>query len=239
MTLLLVAIVGLAFTVEAAVGFGSTLIALALGSLLVPIDALLPAFVPLNVVLSIAIVARAPRKVAGSLLARRVLPAMAFGFPIGLLAFAWLPAVAVQRAFAGLVFVLAALELGRVALGARGERAVSRPMAAALLVLGGALHGAFASGGPPVVYVCARTLPDKARFRATMSALWLVSNLLLVGAYAVAGRLEWSKSAMLAPGLLAGLAAGSVLHGRIPERAFRTLVFALLLVVAVVLAVRA
>jgi len=242
MTLPLVAIVALAFATEAAVGFGGTLIALSLGSLVTSIDVMLPALVPVNMVLSSAIVLRAPKGVSVRMLAGKVLPAMIVGFPVGLVAFERLPRTALQLAFAAFVFVLAALELARMGRRAGADRAPSPRLSTALLVAGGVAHGAFATGGPPVVYVCARTLPDKTGFRATMSALWLVSNAILVTAYAVAGRITLGTlrdSALLVPGLAAGLVVGDLLHGRIPERSFRAFVFALLLVVAVVLAARA
>ncbi len=242
MTWLLVAIVALALATEAAVGFGATLIALSLGSLVTSIDAMLPVLVPVNLALSTAIVARAPRAVSVRLLARRVLPAMVVGFPVGFLAFERLPRPALQLAFAAFVFVLAALELWRMRARTAGGHPPSAPVSAALLVVGGVAHGAFATGGPPVVYVCARTLPDKAAFRATLSALWLVSNAALVVAYALAGHVTLSTlraSAALLPGLAVGLVAGDLLYGRIPERTFRVSVFVMLLVVAAVLAARA
>jgi uncharacterized membrane protein YfcA len=205
------------------------------------IDLILPAFVPLNLALSCALVARAPRRVNLALLAWKILPAMAVGFPIGLLALERLPRAAFQRGFALFVLVLALLELTAMVRRSRPSRALPAPLGIALLVLGGIAHGAFATGGPPVVYVCGRTLPDKASFRATMSALWLVLNAALVVAYAVSGRLTCTTlagSAKLAPGLLVGILAGNVLHARIPERAFRGLLFGFLLVVAAILALR-
>ena len=49
-------IVTLAFTSETALGFGSTIIAVALGSFFLPLDVLLAAFVPVNVLLSVVLV---------------------------------------------------------------------------------------------------------------------------------------------------------------------------------------
>lgn len=239
---LLVPIAAFAFTSEATVGFGAGLIAVSLGSLVTPIEAFLPAFLPLNVALSLAVVVRARQSVSWRLLGGRVLPAMAVGFPIGFWAFENAPRTTLQLAFALFVFVLAALELWRMSKGSTSDRPLSPAVATGMLVLGGIVHGAFATGGPPVVYVCGRTLPHKASFRATMSALWLVLNAVLIAAYAFEGRLTMAtleESVLLAPGVVVGLVAGELLHGRIPERAFRIFVFVLLLVVAVVLGARA
>jgi uncharacterized membrane protein YfcA len=237
----LAAIVALAFAVEAALGFGATLIALALGSLVTSTDAVLAASVPLNLLLSLSIVAHDVRAVDARVLFGRLLPAMALGFPIGLVALERLPRSTSQLSFAAFMFALATA--GLVGLARRREPGPMSPWRAnALLVLGGVAHGAFASGGPPAVYVGARALGDKTAFRATVSALWLVLNGALVVAYVVQRRVTGAtllESAVLAPGLLVGLAVGQALHGRMPERAFRAGVLTLLLAASVLIASRA
>ena len=54
----LFAIALVAFAVEGTLGFGSTVIAVSIGAQLVPLDELLPAFVPLNIVLSLSLLRR-------------------------------------------------------------------------------------------------------------------------------------------------------------------------------------
>lgn len=238
----LLAIVALAFTVEAAIGFGATIIAVALGSFVAPLDRILPALVPLNVALSLAIVVRNSRSVELRMLARRVLPAMSVGMPVGVLVFERAPRSTLQLAFAVFVFVLASLELWRMRRAPSAERPLTPWRSRALLVLAGIVHGAFATGGPPVVYVFGRELPDKGTFRATMSALWLVLNSFLLVVYAAGGRLTGASarvSLAVAPALAVGLIGGEVVHGRLPERLFRAVVFVMLMGVAVILAARA
>ncbi|MEZ4302010.1 MAG: sulfite exporter TauE/SafE family protein [Polyangiaceae bacterium] len=241
---LLIAIVAVAFTTEATVGFGATLITLALGSLVTSIDELLYAIVPLNLVLSTAVLARSFRHVDRRALGLGILPAMAVGFPIGVVAFERLPREQVRVGFGVFVAVLGAVELVaqvRQLRGAPQERPLSRGLALALLFLGGAVHGAFASGGPPVVYVCGRTLPDKRVFRATLSALWLLLGAVLFVVHTANGHIgatSLKTTALLVPGLAIGLAGGEFAHGRLPEKTFRLLVFALLVGVGIVLAVR-
>ena len=57
-----------AFTTEAAIGFGSTVLTVALGAHLFPIDRLLAAFVPVNVGLSAWLVLRNRHAIDGPLL---------------------------------------------------------------------------------------------------------------------------------------------------------------------------
>ncbi len=232
-----------AFTVEASLGFGATLVTVALGSLIYPIDTLLPAFVPLNLVLSGYIASRYRRDIDVSALGRRIAPAMLAGMPVGILAFRALPEGLLKRALAAFVLVLAAIEIWRLARETReAARPLPRAAALGLLALGGVVHGAFGTGGPLAVYVAGRDLgDDKARFRSTLSTLWLVLNSVLLVTYAAMGRVDGASARMtlaLAPPLALGLALGEALHARVPMKTFKVLVFTLLAVAGVVLLVR-
>ena len=238
-------VVLLAFTVEAALGFGATIVTVTLGALVLPVDQILPAFVPLNVVLSLALTWSNRRHVRRDLLWRRIVPLMALGLPFGMLAFARLDAGFLVRVYGVFVVVLAALELARaVRRSTVAEAPHDRPYGAferIILVLGGVVHGAFGTGGPMVVYVSGRLLTDKAEFRATLSALWLLLNVVLLASYALGHRLDGDSAlltAVLAPMLAAGLVVGNVLHHRIPAERFRRVVFTMLAVAGAVLALR-
>jgi len=245
-TLPLVGFVFLAFTVEAALGFGATIVTVTLGALVMPVEVVLPAFVPLNVLLSLRLVLKFQDQVRWDLLLRRVLPLMAIGMPLGIFAFARLDSAVLVRVFGAFVVALALLELvvRRAPAPPTPEGATVRlggPFPVGLLVLGGVVHGAFGTGGPMVVYVCGRLLPSKGEFRATLSALWLVLNLVLVVSHVVGGR--WTSetpalTAALAPALLLGLVIGQALHDRIPAARFRRVVFAMLAVAGLILVVR-
>ena len=148
----------------------------------------------------------------------------------------------IKLVFSALVIVLSLFEL--VTLRKKSdERAqpLPGPIAATALSTAGVVHGLFACGGPLVVYVVSRTLRDKASFRATLSALWLIMNVVLVATMVRAGTIGGASlltSAALAPPLLLGLVVGNRLHERLDERSFRVAVFSLLLVAAAVLLVR-
>lgn len=238
----LCAVVLLAFVVESAAGFGATIVTVTLGAQLLPLDVVLAAFLPVNVLLSLVLTARNASAVDRPLLLRRILPWMGLGTAIGLVFARFRGAEWIKLVFAGFVIVLALAEL--IALRAReSERRepLPQPVAAGALSLAGVIHGLFACGGPLVVYVVGRSLHDKARFRATLSALWLVMNVVLVATMAFDGSLRRDTlvtSATLIPPLAIGLFIGDRLHRKLDERAFRIAVFVLLLVAAVVLLVR-
>ena len=63
-----------AFVTEAIVGFGSTVLTVTLGAYVLGIDALLARFVPLNMLLSLMILARSAKLVEGRLIVSSVLP---------------------------------------------------------------------------------------------------------------------------------------------------------------------
>ncbi|MCC6527300.1 MAG: sulfite exporter TauE/SafE family protein [Polyangiaceae bacterium] len=240
----LAGIVALAFTIEAALGFGATVVTVALGSMLLPLDTILPAFVPCNVLLSGYLVTRYRTAVDLRLVARRVFPPVLLAMPLGMLAFARLDERTLKIAFGAFVVLLATAELlgDRGAASGRKARPLGRLAALAMLATGGVVHGAFGTGGPMVVYVLGRELgSDKARFRATLSVIWLVLNAVLVASYAVGGHLDAASlttTAWLALPLLGGMVAGEWIHGRIPAASFRVAVFALLGLVGAVLVVR-
>ncbi len=92
-----------------------------------------------------------------------------------------------------------------------------------------------------LVYVLGRELHDKARFRATLSAIWLVLNGLLVANLVSAGDLgerSLANSAVLLLSLAGGLVLGERAHARIDEARFRVAVYALLLLAGSSLLVR-
>ena len=239
---LLAPVVFAAFLTGSALGFGSTLVAVTLGVFLCPLEDLLPAFVPLNVVLSIYLVGRYRRSIEWRLLLRRVIPLTGLGLPVGMLLFHAGSSRALVTVFGAFVVVLCAAEL--LALHtARSRRRTPLPWPAqvALLVAGGVVHGAYVTGGPMVVYVVGREIADKGVFRSTLSTLWLVLNVVLVAGYAVAGDLDAESgrlTAALVLPLVAGLVAGEWLHGRVNQNLFRALVFGFLFVAGALLLVK-
>lgn len=220
----LLLIVTLAFVLEAALGFGSSVIVATLGALLGPLDAVMPAFITVNLALSTWVVATAHAHVERRLLLREVLPlaglGMLMGFTLG---------GAADRPLARVIFglgvaALALTELRRALSPPREGAALSRASAVGVLFAGGVVHGVFSAGGPLIVYVVGRRGLEKAAFRATLSTLWLILNAALVARWVVSG--AWSArtardALWLAPALLVGTALGGALFRRLPPRAFR------------------
>jgi uncharacterized membrane protein YfcA len=230
----------LAFTIETALGFGATLITVALGSFFLDLSEILPALVPLNLVLSGYLVVRYARHVDRAFLFTRLLPFMALGLPVGIYVFSSIDASMLKRAFGVFLVGVSALELYRM----RVESPVKHLdtwSERALLVAGGAIHGAFATGGPMAVYVASRVIQDKNAYRATLSALWTVLNVAMLASYGWQGQLDGATAGLalgLAPSIGVGMVVGEVLHARVPAKTFRGVVFGMLCLAGLVLVVR-
>ncbi|MBD2836439.1 sulfite exporter TauE/SafE family protein [Pseudomonas sp. JM0905a] len=227
----------LAYTLEAITGFGSTIVALSLGALLLPIHDLLPVLVPLNILMSSVLAWRNRHLVQWRLLLATVLPGMLIGTSIGYGLRPWLDDGPMKLGFGLLILWFALREL------LRGAPRGHRPTWMTRLQTGaaGISHGLFASGGPLLVHALAGTALDKARLRATLLCVWFGLNSLLTLAYLYDGSLvpALPRIATYAPLLLVGVLAGEYLHQRLAERHFRTAVHLLLCLCGVLLCWRA
>jgi len=238
----LFAVAALAFMVEAIVGFGATVVVVSLGSLFLPLDVLLPTFVPVNLALSAWHTWYHRAEVEWGLLRASLLPPLVVGTLIGMFALAGLPSRGLLVAFGLLVITLSTRELWR---SLRGEHGAGQPLAplisTAVLLAGGLIHGVFGTGGPLIVFTLARTVHDKGAFRATLAVIWTLLNSILFGRYLFAGSINaetLSGSALLIGALFGGVFIGERIHDRADPLVFRRGLFAMLFVVGLALTLR-
>jgi uncharacterized protein len=230
----------IAYTVEAITGFGSLVIGLSLGALLLPIPEIMPVLVPLNVLLSGYLAWRNRRHIQWAMLLRLILPLMLAGTVVGYLLRPWLGDQLLQLCFGILVLWFASRELWRIA-----QRHIAQPhpawMSRGLTVAAGLTHGLFASGGPLLVYALAGTTLDKARLRATMVSVWFSLNAGLTFLFLLDGTLtaQLHRTVWYLPLLVVGLGVGEWLHHRLDEQRFRQCVYGLLVVTALALIAKA
>ena len=237
MTLALIALIALiAFGTEGAIGFGGTVIAACLGAQLIPLDELLPAFVPLNLAMSAWLLTTGRDAIAWRVLLRTIAVPVAIGAAIGLALF-HVPAKTLLAAiFGGFVALLASVQLVRPAAGP-----LPLIWQRMFLVAGGVAHGLFGTGGPMIVYVTRRELPDKRAFRATLAVLWFVLNVALLVNYLSLGlynRHTAELGGAVGLALLPGLWLGQRLHDALDGARFERVVWTLLLVAGLALALR-
>src|SRR5690606_18667831 len=174
---------------------------------------------------SLVLVTRNRRDVDRRFLFTRILPFMVVGLPLGFFGLAAAPERTARLVLGAFVAWLAAVELWRARRPSLTPLAPLPPVRRGFVLwLAGVVHGAFATGGPLVVYVVGRTLSDKGAFRATLSALWLALNLVLLVGFATRGSLDvesGTRTLVCLPFLAVGLVAGDTLHRRVYAALFR------------------
>lgn len=225
----------IAFTLEAMTGFGSVVIAVSLASLVLPLDQVVPAVVPLNVVMSSVILAREYRHIQWRLLLGRILPLMALGTVSGYLLLPLVEPTLLKKLFGLLLIGFSSRELWQL----HRQRWRPLPSAAAPVVMLGAgvTHGLFASGGPLLMIALTGSALSKAALRATLISVWWTLNLCLTVAFWLDGRLtpQLPTVALLLLCLPVAVMLGNHWHGKVDEQRFKKVIYAVLAVVGVML----
>lgn len=229
-----------AFLVEAAAGFGGTVITVSLASQLLPVDDILARMLPVNIMLSAYMVLRHRKHVDRRLLFARILPWMGVGLVAG-----YFVARASSPGWLKIAFAVFVLALSVLELVALQRKVVPKKLpgffAAGALLGAGVLHGLFACGGPLAVWTVGREVDDKSVFRSTLSALWLALNVFLLAGFVLDEKmsvLTLRESAVLVPPLILGIVLGERVHARLSPERFRVAIFGLLFVAALVLLAR-
>lgn len=230
--MILAVIVFVAFTIQAAAGFGSVMTSLALGSLLWPLSELLPIVVPLSFGLCSYILARHWRWVDMRVLTRLIVPIMGAGMVFGMVFVPYVRASSL-RLLLGVIVSGAALRGLWCLLSGKNLAARKGSSGSLLWIFGaGIVHGMIATGGPALVYAIEALGLDKRSFRSTLAAVWVVLNFVLTVRFVSTGSLAREQAlsvAMLVPVVVAAIWVGELLHSRVSERHFRGAVFSLLI----------
>lgn len=230
--LLFCLIVFCATMVQAMAGFGSALVALPFLALVVGLKVGVPSLGVLALVVSSCVAVRNRRHVDWRVWAT-ITVFVGVTMPIGMLLFGRLPERALRVLFG--VFIIG-VSVHRLLSRNRPEPTGGAASAGtrALLLAGGIIHGAFASGGPFIVLFAARALPDKQRFRATLAVFWTVASCLLVVGWALSGAFRTPMVAqgflVGAPFMLLGMWVGDRLHHRVDQERFKLVIYAVLLI---------
>jgi len=238
---------------EAVTGFGCTVLALPFVTALLGVKVGVPILASVAWLLALYI-AITKRTYINFREFARILCFVGLGMPVGIYAFRSLDSMLLKKALAVFIVLSSSWQLWRrlkppaVGGGDAGITDTTCPAAPRaplpvngrarwtyylLLVLGGVVHGAFASGGPLVVLYASKALPDKGAFRATLCLLWTTLNTVLLINYAFSGTFTapvlTGVGAMI-PFLVAGIVAGEYLHEKADAKLFGKLVFGVLLV---------
>jgi uncharacterized membrane protein YfcA len=223
-------VVALAATVQLSAGFGFGLAAVPLLS--VVIDAHDAVVVALTLATCTnGYQAWTGRREADRGVAARLLGGATVGLPVGLLVF-----VRADERVLGAVIGAAVL----VAVVVIGLGLDLRHAGPGLDVAGGVLSGALTMSagvnGPPLVFVLQARRFEPTAFRATITTVFFVLDIISVAVFTATGDLDRDvlrAVGVALPGLAIGAAAGLVVRRHLDARRFRTLVLALLAVAGV------
>jgi len=231
--LLLCLFIFLSFTTEALTGFGSIIIAVALGANFYPISEILPLVVPLNLILSAYFVIRYFRLIDRQLIFKIIFPIMGCGTILGYYSIQFIEGDTLKIIFGFSVMLFAGREIYKFYAKKENNQTMSKLYQFFWIFSSGIIHGIYASGGPMLVYAMSGSTKSKGVFRATLSAVWFSMNLLLTIMYIYNRQIDESNFGALItifPIVIIGIVLGELLHHRINEQKFRLVVYFLLLI---------
>lgn len=224
-----VAIFSAAF-VQMLAGFGFALLAMPIMTLAVPVE---------QAVVVVAIFGLATtawqsihlRHDAAPRLVRRLTVFSLIGMPIGLVVLNVVDDRALRIVLGVSVLVATALLAGRISLAHAGPG-----LDAGCGFLSGVLNTSLGTNGPPLVFDLQARGLDADRFRATIAAVFVFSNIVALVLFAVDGKIsgdELQAAAVAAPAWALGQGLGWPVRRHVHGERFRRLVLLLLLAVGV------
>lgn len=210
-------VVFVAYVVFGMTGFGSSIAAMPFLALLVPLKVAVPLMAVIDLCSGSMLALRTHHQVAWRELGT-LSPWIALGMLAGVTVLVAAPEPALLTLLA--LFVLAYLVRARFGRPAQGP--ISRRWASAFGASGGVVTALYGTGGPIYLVYLLRRLADPLALRATMGMMILLLAVARVTLFASAKLYTQdglvAMCVLLVPVGLAGLAAGSYLHHRVPPR---------------------
>lgn len=232
MTVLFLLIIFIAFTIQSLTGFGGPLIAMPLGISAVGVGMAKP-IITLCAWLSAAVIAVRNRKD----IVYRELFKMSGVMLVFMIAGLWL-FKNVQMNFLQVLYGLVVMGIGVKKLFWPSEKVMPQWAAILAICLAGVMQGLFVSGGSFLVIYAVSAIPKKEQFRATLSGVWATVNIMLLVSYVLDGSFTppvLSLTALSLIPLTAAVVCGSLLAGKLNQKAFLKVAYILLIVSGAIL----
>lgn len=223
------AILVFAYTVFGMTGFGSSLVAMPLLVLVVPLRTAVPLMLVFDLVSGLLLGLKNRRHIDYGE-GRRLVPFMLAGMAIGVTALVRTPERTLLLVLGLFILALAAWNLS----GRAGTQPLDRRWAGPFGVVGGFFTALFGTGGPFYTIYLTRRLSDKLALRATIGGVLFFSAISRLVLFTGAGLYGQSGlpllAAVLLPFAMGGLALGNRLHQRLPAERARQAIWAVLAV---------
>lgn len=227
------AVIALAFLsgglVKGALGFGLPLTTMAILPFFVPVDVALAVNVVVLFLTNVAQFAQMGQMRATALRFAPVLAGIVIGVPLGSLLVTGLSDRALLLALGAVVVVFALISWRAPHLAIAPAR--ERPLGWVAGLAGGVVGALTTVGGPLFVMYLVGLGLDRRLFLSALSLFFLVSAMLISGAFLVVGLFDAERLALAAiavPAAVLGMRAGDRLGARVPAARFRALVLAVL-----------
>ena len=218
--------------IQGITGFAGTLLAMPASILLIGPDKA-KAILNVMAVLSCAIIVGQSYRQIDVRELGKIIAGMAVGMALGMELYALLPLSFLLPLYGA--FIIA---VGVRNIAAKKAPSFSRKEAWAVLLGAGIVHGMFVSGGALLVVYAAAAFKDKEVFRSTLSAVWVILNLFLMGKDFLSGIYDHDVLVLTAvsiPPLLAAIYAGTVIHRHMGQAVFMKVSYGLLILSGVML----
>ncbi|WP_195989074.1 sulfite exporter TauE/SafE family protein [Clostridium sp. D53t1_180928_C8] len=200
-TILFALIIMCTYFIEGLIGFGGTIMALPLASMVMGLKLTVPVMTVVVLIASIIIAARDYKYIDIKQFVKIAL-LMILGLPIGMWLFKFLPERPLKILLGIFMIGVAIKGLYDVFIKVRKQPKLvyaeefaadsqtkdlkvetpkgMRIVEDIILFLGGIIHGAFTCGGPFVVVYATKNIKNKSSFRATLCALWATLNIIML-----------------------------------------------------------
>ena len=233
LTLVLVSLVVFAtHFVGALTGFGSTVLAMPFIIALIGIETGKPMLLVFGILQPLAVVIANHKNILWPEV-KRILIGVGLGMPFGMMFYRYLPQDILLTGLS--IFMIIISIKGIIELRGYTFKTPKQGMLNAMLFSGGIIHGAFVSGGPLVMIYSSEKIKDKNEFRASMSVVWVVLNIILI-VEAIMNKnfngptIQYTLVAL--PALLIGVGLGNKLSARVNQNLFKFIIYIVLLISA-------
>ena len=176
------------YFIEGLIGFGGTIMAIPLASMVIPLDKTVHVLT-IIVLLASSFIAIKDFKYIAKKEFMKIAGFMILGLPIGMILFKVLPERPLKMCLG--IFMIFVGSKGLYQLKKSKEQKTTDEVVTETsksqslienitLFLGGIVHGAFTCGGPFVVVYATKNIKNKYSFRATLCALWATLNTIML-----------------------------------------------------------
>lgn len=219
-------------TIQGITGFAGTLIAMPFLIILVDLETAKQVLNLLGIIGSFWILRKDHCFIRWNIL-KQIIVWMLIGMIIGIIGYNYLPTGVLMYLFPLFVLFVGLKGFLSTVTSALPKSSTANKWSDILLLLvSGTIHGLFVAGGPLLVAYATREIKNKQEFRATLSAVWVVLNTLMLIQSLFAGVVTEQMAIYMLISiipLIFGIVIGGILLNKMSQKSFMVLAYGLLI----------